>query len=65
MKNIIEYYTSIDLVKVFGVCYSTLINWDLEKKFVAMRHPVSKRRIYTRSQIEEFLKYINEQLDKL
>lgn len=56
-----QYFTIKEAAKLLGVSPLTLRNWDKAGKLKALRHPINNYRLYSREQIELFLRKIRSQ----
>jgi excisionase family DNA binding protein len=51
-----EYLTVSTAASFLGVSPSTLRNWDREGKLKAIRHPINRYRLYSKRELQRFLK---------
>lgn len=49
-----------EAAKILGVNKNTLRGWDKRGIFVTYRHPINSYRMYKRTELEEFLKKLQE-----
>lgn len=56
MNRLSDYLTVAEAAKVLGVSKDTLRRWDNAGKLTARRHPVTKYRLYLRSDLEKLLR---------
>ena len=56
-----EYLLIGEAAKLLGVCKKTLYNWHLSGKLVPEVHPITRIRLYKRSEVEHFL---NDYIEK-
>jgi len=56
MRRLNEYLTVADAASVLGVCKDTLRRWDRAGKLTARRHPVTRYRLYLKTELESLLK---------
>lgn len=54
-----DYYSLNEVSQILGKNKETLRRWDREGKFVAVREPISKYRIYKKEQVNELLKQLS------
>lgn len=54
-----RFLTIKEAAKFLEVTPLTLRNWDKSGKFAAQRHPINNYRVYTISELENFLKRFN------
>ncbi|HBT81218.1 TPA: hypothetical protein DEB04_00650 [Candidatus Giovannonibacteria bacterium] len=57
-KEETRFITIKTAAKMLGVSPLTLRNWDKKKKMVAFRHPINNYRVYKLTDLQEFLKRI-------
>lgn len=55
-----DYLTVGEAAKLFGVCGTTLRNWDKQGKLKAHRNPMNRYRLYERAQILALLERIKK-----
>ncbi len=59
-----EYLTIGQAAEVLGVSKETLRRWDKAGKFISSRHPINNYRVYTKTQVHQFLKGLSTPKDQ-
>lgn len=60
MKKVNEYMNIKEAAHFVGVTQNTLRNWEKEKKFTVLRHPLNNYRLYKKEDLEQFLTSIEQ-----
>jgi len=56
MNRLSDYLTVADAGSVRGVCKDTRRRWDRAGKLTARRHPLTRYRLYLKTELESLLK---------
>ena len=60
MFRLCDYLTVVEASEVLGVSKHTLQRWDRAEKLEARPHPVTGYRLYFKSELDEFLRDVND-----
>ncbi len=56
MHRVSDYLTVVEAAEVLGVSKDTLRRWDKKGKLTARRHPVTRYRLYLKTELESLLR---------